>query len=88
MVTISITREAFAAIEATLSKGSKAEARPVGKGGLFVVIDRRTGDRLGRLRGPGESYSDVILRIAKADGHRLRPDHVGNSPRNPEFSDT
>ena len=31
MVTISITREAFAAIEATLSKGSKAEARPDGK---------------------------------------------------------
>jgi len=88
MVTISITREAFAAIEATLSKGSKAEARPVGKGGLFVVLDRRTVDRLGRLRGPGESYSDVILRIAKADGHRLRPDQVGNSPRNPEFSGT
>ena len=40
MVTISITREAFAAIEATLSKGSKAEARSVGKGGLFVVLDR------------------------------------------------
>ena len=25
-------------------------------------------DRLGAMRGPGESYSDVILRLAAADG--------------------
>jgi hypothetical protein len=25
-------------------------------------------DRLGAMRGPGETYSDVILRIAKAEG--------------------
>jgi hypothetical protein len=50
MVTISITAEAFAAIEATLPKGSKAEARPDGKGGLLVILDRLTLDRLKAMR--------------------------------------
>jgi predicted CopG family antitoxin len=27
-------------------------------------LDREFVDRLGQLRGPGESYSDVILRLA------------------------
>jgi len=65
MVTISITDQAFAAIEATLPKGSKAEARPDGKGGVLVTLDRRLIERLSSLRGAGESYSDVILRIAR-----------------------
>jgi hypothetical protein len=39
MVTISIATEAFAAIEATLPKGTKAEAWPDGKGGLLVILD-------------------------------------------------
>jgi hypothetical protein len=30
----------------------------------------RFGDRLTALRAPGESYSDVILRLARADGER------------------
>jgi hypothetical protein len=29
------------------------------------LLDRVTVDRLARLRGPGESYSDVILRLAE-----------------------
>ena len=65
MVTISIKAEAFAAIEATLPKGSKAEARPDGKGGLLVTLDRLTLDRLKALRGAGESYGDAIPRIAR-----------------------
>jgi hypothetical protein len=51
MVTISITAEAFAAIEVTLPKGSKAEARPDGEGGLLIVtLDCPTLDRLKALR--------------------------------------
>ena len=53
------------AIEARLPKGSKAEARPDGKGRLLVTLDRPTLDRLKALRSAGESYSDVILGIAK-----------------------
>ena len=64
MVTISITAKAFAAIEATLLKGSKAEARP-DEGGLLVTLDRPTLDRLKALRGAGESDGDAIPRIAR-----------------------
>ena len=46
MVTISINAAAFAAIEATLPKGSRAEARPDGKGGYLVTLDRNVLDRL------------------------------------------
>jgi hypothetical protein len=70
MITISITHEA------TLPKGAKAEARPDGKGGLLITLDRRLIERLSSLRGPGESYSDAILRLAEEDGSensRLKP---------------
>ena len=56
--------EAFAAIEATFAKGSKADARPDGKGGYLIVLPHAVLDRLKALRAPGESYSDVILRLA------------------------
>jgi hypothetical protein len=64
-VTISITAEAFAAIEATLPKGTRGEPRADGKGGVLVVLSREVLDRLRVMRGAGESYSDVILRIAQ-----------------------
>jgi hypothetical protein len=62
MVTIPISA-AFASIAATLPKGSKAEARPDGKGAYLVTLDRNVLDRLRALRGPGEPYSDVIVRL-------------------------
>ena len=66
MVTISITADAYAAIEKTLPKGAEAwPAQPDGRGGVRLTLDRKTLDRLTALRGPGESYSDVILRLAK-----------------------
>jgi hypothetical protein len=61
MVTISMTAEAFAAIEATLPKGAKGEPRLDGKGGLLIV------NSLKAPRGPGEGCSDVILRVATAE---------------------
>jgi hypothetical protein len=66
MVTISITAEAFAAIEATLPKGTKGEPRPDGKRGYLVALPHGVIDRLKAMRGTGESYSDVILRLAEA----------------------
>ena len=69
MVTISITAEAHAAIRSTLPKGVRAEPRLDEGGGFKITLDRHTLDRLTALRGPGESYSDVILRLA-AGGRR------------------
>ena len=64
MVSIPITSEAFEAIKATLSELDNATPSPGPDGLVRVSLDRAIVDRLGRLRGPGESYSDVILRLA------------------------
>ena len=36
----------------------------VAQGEKLIWLDRAVVDRLRSLRGPGESYSDVILRLA------------------------
>ena len=56
MVTISITPAAFVAIAST---------RPDDQGGYHVTLDLHARDRLNARRRPGESYSAVILRLAK-----------------------
>jgi hypothetical protein len=33
---------------------------------IRIWLDGKVADQLGRLRGSGESYSDVILRLARA----------------------
>jgi hypothetical protein len=65
VVTISISAEALSAIAATLPEGREADRRPDGKCGYSVTLPRAMLNRLKSLRGPGESYSDVILRLAK-----------------------
>jgi hypothetical protein len=40
--------------------------RPGPDGLVRIWLDRKFVDRLGQMRGPGESYSDVILRLAEA----------------------
>jgi hypothetical protein len=37
-------------------------------GSYLVTLARTVLDRLRALRGPGESYSDVIVRLPKDDG--------------------
>jgi hypothetical protein len=64
LVTISISAEALAAIAATLPEGREAERRPDGKGGFFITLPHDVLNKLNYVRGPGESYSDVILRLA------------------------
>jgi hypothetical protein len=67
MVTISIFADAFAAITSTFPEGLKAQARPDGKGGYLSVLPRDVLHRLKALRGPAESYSDVIVRLAAGE---------------------
>jgi hypothetical protein len=40
------------------------------RGGYRFVVEQKTLDRLTALCGPGASYSDVILRVAKGGGAR------------------
>jgi hypothetical protein len=65
VITISITAEALAAIAATLPKGSPAEAHPDGKGGYLIVLPRNVLHRLKAMRGPGETYSGVIIFLSR-----------------------
>jgi hypothetical protein len=65
MVAIASSVEAFVAIAATLRLGSVAyEAEANERGERLIWLEDAMADRLGAMRGPQESYSDVILRIA------------------------
>ena len=65
VITISVTPAAFAVIASTLPKGATVAGRPDATGRYFVKLDRRMLDRPNAKRRPGESYSDVILRLAE-----------------------
>jgi hypothetical protein len=68
MIRIAITAEAYNAIAATMLFGSvNYEAQINAKGERLIWLDVRVVDRLAALRGPGESYSDMIIRLAAAD---------------------
>ena len=64
MIRITITAAAFDAIAATLPSSVGVEAKRAPNGDRYVWLEPRFVDRLRALRGPVESYSDVILRLA------------------------
>jgi hypothetical protein len=65
VVRIAISVEAFEAIAPTLPVGSVGfENQTNERGEKLIWLDRAVVDRLRSLRGPRESYSDVIMRIA------------------------
>jgi hypothetical protein len=64
VVRIAISAEAFEAIAQTLALGSvNYENTSNEKGERYVWLDPKVVSHLRALRGPGESYSDVILRV-------------------------
>jgi hypothetical protein len=67
MIRIATTLEAFEAIAQTLPLGSVGyEAEPNERGERLIWLEDAIADRLSAMRGPGESYSDVILRLTAA----------------------
>jgi hypothetical protein len=52
------------AIAATLPGNVGVEPQRAPNGDYFIWLDRAVVNRLAAMRGPGESYSDVILRLA------------------------
>jgi hypothetical protein len=66
MVRIAITQAAFEAIARSLPLGNVSfENKTDEQGQRLIWLDRAMVDRLRAMRGPGESYRDVILRLAK-----------------------
>jgi hypothetical protein len=73
MIRIAISEAAFAAIAATLPLGSVGyENKTDEHGEKLIWLDRAVVDRLRAMRGPEESFSDVILRIAEQDALAVR----------------
>jgi hypothetical protein len=57
--------EAYEAIKTTLPAGDVAQPPQIDeRSGVRIWLDRRFVDRLRAMRGPGESCSDVIVRLA------------------------
>ena len=64
---ITITAEAYAAIKATLPADAQTwPSSPGDLGDVVIWLDQAMLDRLEAMRGgPGESYSDAIIRVAR-----------------------
>jgi hypothetical protein len=62
LVRIAITEAAFKAIARTLPLGSGGVEPKANK--HLIWLEDAMADRLGAMRGPGESFSDAIIRIA------------------------
>ena len=68
MIRIAISQAAFDAIARTMPFGSvNLEAGVDDKGERYIWLPRAVVDRLRALRGPGENYSDVILRLGATE---------------------
>jgi hypothetical protein len=68
MIRIAITPAAFDAIAATLPVGSVAFEPDTGdKGERHIWLVPEIVNKLRHLCGPGESYSDVILKVAAGE---------------------
>ena len=66
MISIAITEEAYEALKARMPRIDQAPTSKGRNGQMRISLDRKFVDRLLELRRPGESYSDVILRLATA----------------------
>ena len=64
MIAVAITPAAYNALKATLPMMDGA-ASPGVDGHVRIWLDCKVVGELGRLRRPGERYSDVILRVAR-----------------------
>jgi hypothetical protein len=69
LIRIAVAQVAFDAIAATLPLGTVSYDNAVNeRGEHYVWLPPNVVDRLRAQRRPGESYSDVILRIAASAG--------------------
>ncbi len=67
MIRIAISEAAFTAIVKTMPVGSVGWENEVdAKSQRVIWLEPSMANRLRALRGPGETYSDVIMRLAKA----------------------
>ena len=68
MIRLALTPDTFQAIVDTLPGNVNVENKRAPNGDVYVWLDRATVAKLKALRGPGESYSHVIMRAAATAG--------------------
>jgi hypothetical protein len=68
MIRIAITPAAYAVIAASMPWGTVGvEPQRAASGDYFIWLARDVVNKLKALRGRGESFSDVILRLAEGE---------------------
>ena len=68
MIRLTITCHAYAAIKRSLTAGWLLNEAPEPVDGhVQIWLPKTMANALARLRAPGESYSDVMLRLADAE---------------------
>jgi hypothetical protein len=66
LIRLAITPAAYAVVAATHPASAHLERSGAPNGEFYVWLEPQYVDRLRAVRKPGESYSDVILRLAEA----------------------
>jgi hypothetical protein len=67
MIRITVSVAAYAALATAFPSGLGVKQERAPNGDYYVWLDRRFVDRLRAMREPGESYSDVIRRLATSN---------------------
>ena len=65
MIRVALTDAAYDVIAATLPKGAARWPMQRDRDQCFIQVEAAVIDRMRAMRRPGESYSEVILRLAE-----------------------
>jgi hypothetical protein len=72
MIRIALTDAAYDVIASTLPKGAARWPMQRDRGQSFIQVEAFVVDRMRAMRRPGESYSEVILRLVELDAAGLK----------------
>jgi hypothetical protein len=72
MIRVALTDAAYDAIALTLPKGAARWPMQRDRGQCFIQIEAAVVDRMRAMRKPGESYSQVILRLVELETGDLK----------------
>jgi hypothetical protein len=72
MIRVALTDAPYDAIASTLPKGAARWPMQRDRGQCFIQVEAAVVDRMRAMRRPGESYSQVILRLVELETGDLK----------------
>jgi hypothetical protein len=88
MIRVALTDAAYDVIASTLPKGAARWPMQRDRGQCFIQVEAAAVDRMRAMRRPGESYSQVILRLVELEtGDLEQPMRQCRDPRKRAASD-